>query len=370
MTVIKASFLGSARFGSGVVVARLADGTWSAPSAVTSGGAGFGAQVGLELTDFVFILNDYAAVRTFAQAGSLQFGGNVSVAAGPVGRNAEMAGAASLKSVAPVFAYSKTKGLFAGVSVEGSALFERKEANAKLYHGPVTAIQLLQGNVKPPPEAENLYRVLNSRVFSGAVGGNTTSDAMYNDIPVYDDSHEDVVWQGQRGSAYGEGVRSGRTPTHGDNYEYRDRPSRANTWTDNVYDREPSSAGAPPSRSFTTRANPSETFEKMDDRTRSGSNAHESYNYSDNSKPSRPTAPKPKFGAQKTGSLGSNQALAKFTFEAEQKDDLGFKKGDVITIVKRTDNPSDWWTGRIGDREGVFPRHVPFRVLCRSYLNE
>lgn len=57
-------------------------------------------------------------MRTFSQKGSLTLGGNVSIAAGPVGRNAEAAGAASLKGVAGVFSYSKTKGLFAGVSLE------------------------------------------------------------------------------------------------------------------------------------------------------------------------------------------------------------------------------------------------------------
>jgi len=152
--------LGSARFGSGLVVARLSDGTWSAPSAIATGGAGFGGQIGFELTDFVFILNDAAAVRTFSQQGSLTLGGNISVAAGPIGRNAEAAGAASLKGVAGIFSYSKTKGLFAGVSVEGSVLIERKDANEKLYNSRISAKQLLEGAVRPPPEAEPLMWVL------------------------------------------------------------------------------------------------------------------------------------------------------------------------------------------------------------------
>ncbi|KAG9998940.1 DUF500-domain-containing protein, partial [Aureobasidium melanogenum] len=147
MTVFKAGFLGSGRFGSGVIVARLADGSWSAPSAIGTVGGGFGGQIGFELTDFVFILNDAAAVRTFAQAGSITLGGNVSIAAGPVGRNAEAAGAASLKGVAGIFAYSKTKGLFAGISLEGSAMIERRDANEKMYNRRVTARALLEGAV-------------------------------------------------------------------------------------------------------------------------------------------------------------------------------------------------------------------------------
>lgn len=130
------------------MVARLSDGSWSAPSAVATAGGGFGGQIGFELTDFVFILNDYAAVRAFSQAASVTLGGNVSIAAGPVGRNAEAAGAASLKGVAGVFAYSKTKGLFAGVSLEGSVLIERRDANEKMYGGRITARQLLEGGVR------------------------------------------------------------------------------------------------------------------------------------------------------------------------------------------------------------------------------
>jgi hypothetical protein len=162
----------------------------------------------------VFILNDASAVRTFAQVGSLTLGGNVSIAAGPVGRNAEAAGAASLKGVSGIFAYSKTKGLFAGVSLEGSVLIERRDANEKMYNRRVTARACLEGAVPVPPQAEPLTRVLNSRIFAGRGATATGMDnAMYNDVPVYNDSQDDVVWQGRQGSAYGEGVRTDRTGT-------------------------------------------------------------------------------------------------------------------------------------------------------------
>jgi hypothetical protein len=344
-----------------VVVARLADGSWSAPSAIGTVGGGFGGQIGFELTDFVFILNDASAVRTFAQAGSLTLGGNVSIAAGPVGRNAEAAGAASLKGVAGIFSYSKTKGLFAGVSLEGSGIIERRDANEKLYGRRWTARELLSGQVPPPPAAEPLLRVLNSRVFSGVGGAanmSTTDSAMYNDIPVYDDSHDNVVWQGRQGSAMGEGVRRDRTGSMGtadDDYQFRDRPQRSSTWADDVYDRQPQSAGGI-NRSFSTRANPNETFDRMETGRSRASTFNDDYSYSDR-KPGRPTAPKPVFGAKKAG-LGSDQAIAKFTFDADQPGDLGFKKGDVITILKKTESETDWWTGRIGSREGIFPRYV------------
>ncbi|KAF3357241.1 ATP-dependent RNA helicase DED1 [Verticillium dahliae VDG1] len=150
LTVLKAGFLGSGRFGSGLVVARLPDGSWSAPSAIATVGGGFGGQIGFELTDFVFILNDANAVKTFAQAGSLTLGGN----------------------------------------------------------------------------------------------------------------------------------------------------------------------------------------------SRTG--------------PGRPTAAKPNF-APKPAQLRQNEAVAVFTFDADQPGDLGFKKGEVITVTKKTDSANDWWTGQIGGRTGIFP---------------
>lgn len=293
-------------------------------------GGGFGGQIGFEITDFVFILNDASAVKTFAQVGSLTLGGNVSIAAGPVGRSAEAAGAASLKSVAGIFAYSKTKGLFAGVSLEGSVLIERRDANEKLYNQKLTARQLLGGQVPVPPQAEPLTRILNSRVFAG-VGGTFSDDGMYNDVPVYDDAHEDMSWQG-----------TGNTPT--------DRPQRASTWQDDPYDTASSRAA---------RSNPNETFDRLENsRGRSSTFGDQSeYTYSDRKSappPGRPAAPKPTFSSARA-SAGPGQAVAKFTFDADQPGDLAFKKGEVITIVKRTESESDWWTGRIGGREGIFP---------------
>lgn len=329
MAVLKAGFIGSARAGSGVVVARLADGTWSAPSAIGTVGGGVGGQIGFELTDFVFILNNANAVKTFAQAGSVTLGANVSIAAGPVGRNAEAAGAASLKSVSEVFAYSRTKGLFAGVSLEGSVILERRDTNEKYYNIPhIKAIQLLQGAVPVPAAADPLMRVLNSRTFSGLAGPNT----MYNDNSVYDEYSASIYHDPSRNQ------RSGA-----------DRPQRSSTWADGIYDREPS---------YSSRADPSETFDSINrrDRAQSTSNTND-YVYSDKPKPNRPTAPKPAFTPRKqTSPLAPGQAIAKFTFDSEQEGDLGFKKGEIITIVKRTETETDWWTGRIGARQGIFPR--------------
>jgi len=352
LSVFKVGFLGSGRFGSGIVVSRNKDtGAWSAPSAIGTIGGGFGGQIGFELTEFVFILNDQAAVKTFAQPGNITLGGNVSIAAGPVGRSAEAAGAASLKSVSGVFAYSKTKGLFAGVSLEGSVLVERPKANEKMYGRKVTARELLMGagTVPIPPQADPLHRVLSSRVFGGHNTGPVrgTGD-MYNDVPIYDDAHDDASWNAQSPTSNSGGFGN----------DHYGKPSRAATWNDDPYDRESARMSSP-------RANPSETFDRLESSraarsstfsSGAGVDPSDNYVYSDRKgpAPARPTAPKPAFGTGDKKAL-PGQARAKFKFEAAQQGDLGFNKGDIITIVKRTDKEEDWWTGRIGNREGIFP---------------
>ncbi|KAI8844296.1 hypothetical protein BJ741DRAFT_655945 [Chytriomyces cf. hyalinus JEL632] len=166
LTIVKAGFIWSGRAGTGLVVARLADGRWSAPSAIAAGGAGVGAQIGAEVTDSVFILNSESAIKAFSHGGNVTFGANLSIAAGPVGRSAE--GAGSVANMAPIYSYSKTKGLFAGVSFEGLVIITRKETNARFYgglSGTATPQDLLSGRVAPPAEAEVLYRALNARGF-------------------------------------------------------------------------------------------------------------------------------------------------------------------------------------------------------------
>ncbi|KAJ3110755.1 hypothetical protein HDU96_006296 [Phlyctochytrium bullatum] len=155
LSVVKAGFLFSGRGGAGLVVARLEDGSWSAPSAIGTAGFGAGGQIGIEVTDFVIILNTMEAVRAFS------LGGNNKVAAGPVGRNAEAAG--TLGKLSAIYSYSKTRGLFVGVSIEGSVIVERKETNAAFYRRKVSAKEILSGQVPPPPAAEELYRALNRR---------------------------------------------------------------------------------------------------------------------------------------------------------------------------------------------------------------
>lgn len=278
-----------------------------------------------------------------------------------MGRNAEAAGAASLKGVAGIFSYSKTKGLFAGVSLEGSAIIERKDANAKLYGRQISARELLTGAERPPPAAAPLLSILNSRIFSGLSSG-SMDDRMYNDIPVYDDRHDAVVWGNRTGPAYREGQARdtgyGGGGGHAQDEFYQ--PKRSTTWQDDVYD-QPRSFG---------QASRSSTFHDG-----LGASSTAGDGIGKKAGPGRPTAPKPNYQS-KEALLKKNEAVALYTFEADQPGDLGFKKGDIITVLKKTDSDNDWWyvpdrlrliarerqltdpcdrTGMIGTRHGIFP---------------
>ncbi|KAL2795500.1 hypothetical protein BJX66DRAFT_350500 [Aspergillus keveii] len=169
LTVTKAGILGSLRFGSGILLARLNDDnnpdgppTWSHPSAISTAGLGFGGQAGFELADFVFILNDAESLAAFSRLGSLTLSGNFSIAFGPVGRNAEIAGGVSTGGGGKMMSFCKTKGLFGGVSVESGVVVERRGANRRFFGRKVTAAEILSGSVRAVEEAdvEGLMKVL------------------------------------------------------------------------------------------------------------------------------------------------------------------------------------------------------------------
>jgi len=155
ISVVKAGFIFSGKAGEGVVVARTGHG-WSGPSFIGTGGAGWGPQIGAQVTDFVIVLNNDRAVNAFSKGGNVTLGADASVAAGPVGRAAE----ADVTPRAAIYTYSRTKGLFIGASLEGAVIGARKGANERYYTRPVTAYDILHGRVNPPPGATALRTAL------------------------------------------------------------------------------------------------------------------------------------------------------------------------------------------------------------------
>jgi lipid-binding SYLF domain-containing protein len=155
LKVIKVGVGLSGKGGQGVVIARTGRG-WSGPSFIGTGGAGWGPQIGAQVTDFVFVLNTNRAVRAFSRDGNVTLGADVSAAAGPVGRDLQ----AGITPTAAIYAYSRSKGLFAGASIEGAVIATQKTANARYYGRPVRAINILSGRVAPPAKAGPLRAAL------------------------------------------------------------------------------------------------------------------------------------------------------------------------------------------------------------------
>lgn len=155
LTVTKAGFVFSGRGGTGIVVARTEKG-WSGPSAIGAGGMGFGFQAGAQVSELVIVLNTPDAVAAFAKGGNVTLGGAMSLATGPVGRDLE--GSMTLGAV--IYTYSRSQGLFAGVSLEGTVIGTRDTANAEYYGKVVQAREILSGNVAPPAGAQKLLKIL------------------------------------------------------------------------------------------------------------------------------------------------------------------------------------------------------------------
>ncbi|KAI8370307.1 hypothetical protein BD560DRAFT_397059 [Blakeslea trispora] len=339
-TVLKAGFLFSGRAGSGIVVARLPEGGWSAPSCIGTGGIGAGGQIGAELTDFVLVLNTKEAVKTFSQLGNITLGGNVSVAAGPVGRNAEASGSASLKHIAAIYSYSKTRGLFAGVSLEGSVVITRNDANEKFYGQRVTAKELLNGTVSPPPEADALYRALNAKFHT--LGTQTYTTRAIDGSSTSSISRSNTTFKSTNISAPG----TLRQPPpirqqiggYGAPLQIQQQPYNA-------------SPTSPPAYQSPPHNNPNYSH---DIKPPIATNYHQPQSYPSTDYTMQAAAKRAPPPPPSRKSI-EPRARALYAFEGQQPGDLSFREGDVITIVQKTESQDDWWTGKLNGKQGIFP---------------
>ncbi|KAA0055744.1 Zinc finger, FYVE-type [Cucumis melo var. makuwa] len=161
LTVAKGGVLVAYKFGTGLVIARRSDGSWSAPSALMSVGLGWGAQIGGELMDFIIVLHNSKAVKTFCSRMHFSLGAGCSVAAGPVGRVLEADLRAGDRGSGMCYTYSCSKGAFVGVSLEGNIVATRMSTNLCFYGDPyLTTSDILLGTVERPRAAEPLYSAL------------------------------------------------------------------------------------------------------------------------------------------------------------------------------------------------------------------
>ena len=144
VNTIEAGFFVSGSGGTGIVLRRdVKTGKWSPPSAIGTGGVGFGLVFGAEMKDIVMVLIDDAAVNALSGEAQVKLGGQMAVAVGPLGREAEGAFNVSNKGVGMTLTYSITKGLFAGVNLEGALVGARSGENKKFYNSDASPQDIL-----------------------------------------------------------------------------------------------------------------------------------------------------------------------------------------------------------------------------------
>ncbi|CAK9182585.1 unnamed protein product [Ilex paraguariensis] len=161
LTVVKVGMMVTYNIGTGLVIARREDGSWSPPSAISSFGVGWGAQAGGELTDFIIILRTHDAIKTFSGDMHLSIGAGLSAAIGIVGRTAEADVRAGTGGYGACYTYSCSKGAFVGCSLEGSIVTTRARENSRFYGSQsINASDILRGSLPRPPAAAILYRAL------------------------------------------------------------------------------------------------------------------------------------------------------------------------------------------------------------------
>jgi lipid-binding SYLF domain-containing protein len=163
-SVLKAAFIVGGSYGRGAMSCRHGEnfrGSWGAPTMMALEGGSFGLQIGGEATDFVLlVMNERGASSILAS--KVKLGGDASVAAGPVGRDTSAETDATLR--AEILSYSRARGLFAGVSLEGSTIRPDNGDNRRVYGREISARRIvLSGKVAVPPAARQLVSTLDAK---------------------------------------------------------------------------------------------------------------------------------------------------------------------------------------------------------------
>jgi SH3 domain-containing YSC84-like protein 1 len=161
-SVVKGAFMVGASYGRGAMVCRSGanyDGPWGAPDMMALEGVSFGLQAGGQATDFVLLVMNRSGINSLLKS-KVKLGADATVAAGPVGRAAEADTDAFMR--AEILTYSRSRGIFAGVSLEGATLHSDDDANTALYGHDVSARRIIEGPSRPQPPTS--ARVLDSEL--------------------------------------------------------------------------------------------------------------------------------------------------------------------------------------------------------------
>lgn len=154
----KGAFIVGAKYGKGFMLCRKSSGVgWSAPAAIRIEGGSFGFQIGGSETDVVMLVNSESGAKKLL-ASKFTLGADASVAAGPVGRTSSAETDAQLH--AEILTYSRSRGIFAGISLQGATLRPDEDWNRELYGSALTNKEIVMGTTPAPPAAAKLLSVL------------------------------------------------------------------------------------------------------------------------------------------------------------------------------------------------------------------
>lgn len=237
-TVFRTGLHWSAASGSGVLISRVPQGkvgeetletdSWSAPSGILVHTLGVGLMVGIDIYDVVLVLNTDKAVAAFAHP-RVRLGAELSVAAGPVGEGRQLEASRAMS-----WSYTKSKGFFAGVQLDGTVIIERNDENARFYGNKWKAEEIIGGKVLRPQAAQGLYQTL-----AAAEGRQTRTDLIPQGMGPSEEHHTvpQEVMQGD-GSQYSraEAPHGWQDETHDTGYHSQPHP----------YAQQPNTQYAPP----------------------------------------------------------------------------------------------------------------------------
>jgi len=156
--LINAGFVLAGKRGKGIAVVKKEDGSWSDPAFITLTGGSLGFQAGVQSVDLVLIFKNRETLEKIGN-GSFTLGGDISVTAGPVGRNSSAS--TDYKLEAEVYSYSRSKGLFAGISLSGSALDVDEKSNNAFYGEEIDADGIFSSEAKEDASIASLKKTLN-----------------------------------------------------------------------------------------------------------------------------------------------------------------------------------------------------------------
>jgi lipid-binding SYLF domain-containing protein len=163
-SVLKAAFVVGGSYGRGAMTCRKGEnfaGSWGSPTMMALEGGSFGFQIGGQATDFVLLVMNESGARGIL-SGKVKLGGDASVAAGPVGRDASAETDVTLRS--EILSYSRSRGLFAGISLEGSTIRPDNKANEQIYGKKLEAKEIVLSNqVSVPAPGEQLVSTLDTK---------------------------------------------------------------------------------------------------------------------------------------------------------------------------------------------------------------